>query len=34
VEAVHRQWFAISRVGAFAGGLASRGWRGLGLGHR
>ena len=34
VEAVHREWFAICKLGAFAGGLASRRRRGLGFGHR
>ena len=34
VEAVHREGFAIGRVGAFAGGLALRRRGGLGLGHR
>src|SRR5215831_4699477 len=34
MEAVHREWFAICRVGAFANGLALRRRRGLGLGHR
>src|SRR6202007_2466663 len=34
MEAVHREWFAICWVGAFAGGLALRRRRGLGLGHR
>ena len=32
-EAVHREWFAIGRLGAFAGGLAARRRRRLGLGH-
>src|SRR5438477_7708698 len=26
MEAVHREWFALCRLGAFAGGLAARGW--------
>ena len=34
VEAVHRERFALCRVGAFAGGLALRHRGGLGLGHR
>src|SRR5271156_6918586 len=34
VEAVHREWFSIIGLGAFAGGLALRRRRGLGLGHR
>jgi hypothetical protein len=34
VEAVHRERFAIGRVGAFAGGLALRRRRGLGLRRR
>ena len=34
VEAVYREWFAICGFGAFAGGLALRRRRGLGLGHR
>src|SRR5438132_13208049 len=34
VEAVHRERFAICRVGAFAGSLALRRRRGLGLCHR
>ena len=34
VEAVHRERFAVCGVGAFAGGLALRRRRGLGLGHR
>ena len=34
VKAVHREWFAICWVGAFAGGLALHRRRGLGLGHR
>src|SRR5215813_3374739 len=34
MEAVHREWFAICRVSAFANGLALRRRRGLGLGHR
>jgi len=34
VKAVHRQRFAISRVGAFAHGLALRCRRGLSLCHR
>jgi hypothetical protein len=34
MEAVHWEWFAICRVSAFANGLALRGRRGLGPGHR
>src|SRR5215475_6315385 len=34
MEAVHREWFALCRVSAFANGLALRRRRGLGLGHR
>ena len=33
-EAVHRERFAIARVGAFVDGLAVRRRRGLGLRHR
>ena len=34
METVHREWFALCRVSAFANGLALRRRRGLGLGHR
>ena len=34
VEAVHRERFTVCGLGAFAGGLALRRRRGLGLGHR
>ena len=34
MEVVHREWLAICGVGEFAGGLALRRRRGLGLGYR